>query len=220
MTALDSLKKVVGLKTDEEKQLLDGLTKPQEYHAGFEETAKGMALMHQADMSGQYELGALALDNDPDIEQLRVMLRGWKWVQLEKNGKIVTEKYIFGSPAMNEDGIEFITNYVRVYGGRSISLTNYSGKDKNEAIARINRTAFEMSVPLIGTLMNKRVEWEIDPVKRPMISDIIVNLIQSHMLRSLEMSTANKYWGAHKEVKHVSQNINADTPKRASPWGS
>jgi hypothetical protein len=226
LDTVEKLKSLVGIKSEEQKAL-----EKQEHFQEKQleiasrrspvEAAQSMALMKNAGSDGQYELGALALDPDADIEEFKSQLRGYRYVPIERDGKIVYQKDVFGKPAMNEDGINYIVNTVRFYASKTFSLTNYSsGKDKTDEGKRmIARRCKIAAIKIASALTMYRVQWEIDPIKRPLIADMSQNFIEACFNRSLDNRTAAHYWGSQKSIQHTTQQIN-EAPVKKSLFGS
>lgn len=226
METIDKLKALVGIKNAEqianekqeafqEKQLeLQSRRSPVE-------AAQSMALMKNAGSDGQYELGALALDPDPDIEEIKSFLRGYRIVQVEDRGVIKNVPLKMGEPAMSDDGINYVVQNLRVYSGKSFVLTSYSGgKDNPSAGFAMIMLRCELNgYEFVKTIAMKEKEWKIDMSKMPMATELYTNYVESCLLRSLDSKTAAHYWGSQKSIQHTTQQI-SDAPVKKSMFAN
>lgn len=222
MGTLDKLKSLVGSKTPEQESMerQESMQREQldiQKRVPSNETAQSMALMKQTG-DNSYELGALALDPDADIEEFKSQLRGFRWVPVEqKDGSIKYVQDIFGKPALNEDGVNFIVNTVRFYASKTFSLTNYTGGDKREEGKRMIATRCKISaVAIAAALTLNRHEWKVDPVKRSLVNSMTQDFIEGCMSRSLDMKTANAFFGAQKTLTHIQQQVQPDGMQKTS----
>lgn len=181
------------------------------------EGAQVMGLMKTPD-SDLRELGAYALDPDPDIEEFKSQLRGYRVVEIEVRGEIKKVKQEIGKPAMTDDGINYCVGIMRLYSSKTFTLTNYSGKE-GEGIKIIKKISYIESVKIAATLMANRHGWQIDPVKRSTISNHLSDYLFSSMCRSLDMQTAAKYWNTQKGITHINQQLSGVEDKKRSLLG-
>lgn len=216
MSVLESLKRMVG--ADDTQQVTMEQPVPA-YQPSLPETAQGMQLMRGTDTS-TFELGQLALDSEPDIEQFKSFLRGYR-IEMRQQGKeVVPVKIVEGIPAMNDDGISFICGLLRNYSGKSFLLTNYASDENTnvkQAKEDIRKRVWHAGKKCIVLLSVNRVKWQIDEAKRPSIANQFVDIVEASMMRSLQDGTARKFFNTQKHVTHTTQSQSLDqAPKK--PW--
>lgn len=224
MTALDKIKALAGIKNPEQEaqERQEAIQKEQleiQKRPSSTETAQSIALMKNASGDSQYELGALSLDAEADIEEFKSQLRGFRWVPVEVNGRIEYKKEVFGKPALNEDGVNFLVNTVRFYASKTFALTNYTGTDKRAGGKEMIATRCKyIARNVAAALTLNREKWEVDPIKRGVINMLTQDFIEACMSRSLDMKTAGHYYGSNKTLAHINQNVAPDVKDNKNSW--
>lgn len=217
MSALDKLKSLISTPDTEKLQAeaySAGQDNPRIIPTSPAESAQTLQMLGQTNNS-TFELGQLALDPDEDIEQFKSWLRGYKIEAVEDNkGNVTLKKIQTGAKLMNDMGTNAMAGIARIYFGKTFILTNFTsggagdGNKTDVALTVIRNRCKNAALNIIPALMINRVEWEINESNRGIIFNILCDMIEASLLRSLDDGERKKYYNTQKTVQHLNQQQN------------
>lgn len=160
-----------------------------------------MAMLNAPPQNGSAQIAQYAIDNDDIIEIIKSELRGFRLVR-EYNVDKEQYEFIeqrFGSPKMNEKGINETIFVLRMFLSKPMALSNMP----KDYMYRIDIICFIVGKKLAAMYATQATQFDLDRNSRSMLAVSIVTLAHFHMMRSYEDGERPRMYGSHKTLQSI-----------------
>lgn len=163
-----------------------------------------MSLLNAPQGQGQAQIAQFAIDNDDIIETIKHELSGKRTVRKYNmdTKKEEIEVETFGTPIMNDKGINETCRILRMFLSKPFLLSNFPKEDR----PRIDRMMVILWKKLASKYATMVDDYEIDRNRRSDIAFSIVSMVYMNIMRSYEDGERPRMYGSHKTIQSIQQN--------------
>lgn len=149
------------------------------------------------------QIAQFATESKEIIENFRDGLRGYRIVKRynvdTRREEIVKE--VFGSPVMNEKGVNELCRELELYLSKTYILSNIPTEDRKRVDAMLRIIWKSINHKLIVNA----VQYELDKTRRPGVVHEMVFIIERNTMRSYQDGERGKFYGSQRTVQTISQ---------------